>query len=486
MKATALALLFVFASPLAAQSGGVNQPPLAFTGVHIVDVVTGQTSPARTVVIDGGRIASLDGPVPPQARRIPADGLYVVPGLWDMHVHLRSAARRPDAPLIEENAGFLDLFLPHGVLGIREMGGDLADTVLRWRGEINTGKRIGPRILTAGRKIDGAPPAWPGSLTVTTPQEARAAVRQMKQSGVDFIKANFNRADLTLLQAVTDEAHKHNLRVTGHWPFNLPVQLLPESGMDAIEHSDHLIPPRLADFEQFQRESDARRGTPWGLHLEEIFARRLYLRDRANAGAFYRTLAAKPVWITPTLFVEQVLRVDLATRDFSSDTRARFIFPALWETWDLKTGLRSAPQGRSRELLIESVGQSRRAVAAAQQAGVPMIAGSDCGANNNYLFPGWSLHDELDLLVRSGITPADALRMTTINAARWRGDADREGSVEIGKAAELVLLRGNPLTRIGNTREVESVIRGGHYYSRADLDRMLADVERRARVARRH
>ena len=203
MKATAFALLFALASPLAAQSGGVNQPPLAFTGVHIVDVVTGQTSPARTVVIDGGRIASLDGPVPPQARRIPADGLYVVPGLWDMHVHLRSAARRPDAPLIEENAGFLDLFLPHGVLGIREMGGDLADTVLRWRGEINTGKRIGPRILTAGRKIDGAPPAWPGSLTVTTPQEARAAVRQMKQSGVDFIKANFNRADLTLLQAVT-------------------------------------------------------------------------------------------------------------------------------------------------------------------------------------------------------------------------------------------------------------------------------------------
>lgn len=465
-----------------------SQTVIALTGVNVVDVVRGETLTNRAVVIEAGRIASIGEAIPANARRIAADGLFAIPGLWDMHVHLRSAARRPDAPLVEENSSFLDLFLPHGVVGIREMGGDLSDSVLAWREEIRLGKRTGPRILTVGRKIDGMPPTWPGSLAVKTPADARAAVREMKQAGADFIKANFNSVDLAVLQAVTGEAHRNQLRVTGHWPFNLPVQLLPDSGMDALEHADHIVPLRISEFEQFQREAEARRGTPWELSRgqEEFWARRLYMRDPAAADSFYRTLAAKAIWITPTLFVQRLLYLDLATSDFSEDPRRRFIFPAIWDTWDAKTGRRSAPQGRLRQLLQEHTRQTRAAVVAAHGAGVPMMAGSDCGANNNYLFPGWALHDELEALVQAGLSPADALRMATINAARWRGDADREGTLEVGKAAELVLLRANPLMRITNTRQVESVVRAGRYYSRADLDKMLADVELRVRAARRN
>lgn len=463
-----------------------GEAPIALTGVNVVDVVRGETLANRVVVIDRGRIVSIGEAIPANTRRIAADGLFAIPGLWDMHVHLRSAARRPDTPLVEENSGFLDLFLPHGVVGIREMGGDLANSVLAWREEIRLGKRAGPRILTAGRKIDGVPPTWPGSLAVKTPAEARAAVREMKHAGVDFIKANFNNGDLAVLQALTDEAHQNKLRVTGHWPFNLPVQLLPESGMDALEHLDHVVPMRLSEFEQFQREVEARRGTPWELRRgqEEFWARRLYMRDHPAADSFYRTLAAKAIWITPTLFIERLLFLDLATSDFSKDPRRRFIFPAIWDTWDPITGRRSAPQGRLRQLPQEHIKQAQAAVVASHGAGVPMMAGSDCGANNNYVFPGWALHDELEALVQAGLRPVDALRMATINAARWRGDADREGTLEVGKAAELVLLRANPLTRITNTRQVESVVRAGRYYSRADLDKMLADVELRVRAAR--
>ena len=122
---------------------------------------------------------------------------------------------------------------------------------------------------------------------------------------------------------------------------------------------------------------------------------------------------------------------------------------------------------------------------AACKAGVPMLAGTDCGVDNNYVIPGWSLHEELENLVKAGLTPLDALRMATINAARWRGVESTEGTVEKGKVADLVLLRSNPLEAISHTREIESVFAGGKYYSRSDLDAMLRQVEDRASAARR-
>ena len=114
-----------------------------------------------------------------------------------------------------------------------------------------------------------------------------------------------------------------------------------------------------------------------------------------------------------------------------------------------------------------------------------MLAGTDCGVNNNYVIPGWSLHEELENLVKAELTPVDALRMATINAARWRGVDATEGTIEKGKTADLVLLRSNPLEAIRHTREIESVFAGGRYYSRSDLDAMLRQAEDRASAARR-
>jgi len=155
--------------------------------------------------------------------------------LWDMHVHLRSDRKTPSIRLVEENAALLDLFLPNGIVGIREMGGDLADEVVQWREEIRSGKRTGPRILTAGRKIDQEPPMWSGSLGVNTPAEAREAVRQVKQSGADFVKTYFGKVSPEVLGAVIDEAHKVNLKLTGHKPVNMSIQQFVESGIDGME-----------------------------------------------------------------------------------------------------------------------------------------------------------------------------------------------------------------------------------------------------------
>ncbi len=201
---------------------------LALTGVDVIDVVAGKSVPAQTVLIDNGRIAAMGAAgavaIPAGAKSVDARGFYLIPGLWDMHVHLRSNPVDRDKLLVDENAALLELFPIHGVVGVREMGGDLSDHVLTWREQIRAGKRVGPRILTPGRKLDVAAPAWPGSIAVTSPEAARSAVVQMKQLGADFIKVYFNQVEPPVFKAVMDEAHRAGLKVTGHLPPNLSLQ----------------------------------------------------------------------------------------------------------------------------------------------------------------------------------------------------------------------------------------------------------------------
>ena len=474
---------------LATRAFAQTPAPLAVVDVNVVDVVKGETRGHQTVLIANGRIAAA-GPsdavsIPAQAIRIPGEGRYLIPGLWDMHIHLRSNQVNPHVPLVEENAALLDLFLPNGVVGVREMGGDLADSVFRWRDEIRSGKRIGPRILTAGRKIDQEPPSWTGSLGVKTPEAAREAVRQLKQCGADFIKVYFSDIPPEVLSAVVEEAHRNGLKVIGHLANNLSLRTALDIGQDGIEHAQFLIAAKPGDYEQLSREGAARKGTPLAMVPGERTARLLYLQDAKEEERIYQAMAQKQVWVTPTLTVSTRVRQELGERDFESDDRKRFLFPAIWESWDPKLGRRKPAPADTREIVAESLQRSQKAMLAAYKAGVPMLAGTDCGVNNNYMIPGWSLHEELENLVKAGLTPMEALRMATIDAARWRGVDATEGTVEKGKTADLVLLRSNPLEAIGHTRELESVFAGGKYYSRSDLDAMLRQAADRASAARR-
>jgi imidazolonepropionase-like amidohydrolase len=213
---SALLISVMLVGPAFAQTA----PSIAIIDTNVVDVVQGSVLNHLSVVTERGRITDM-GPadtvkIPVQVVRIPGQGRYLMPGLWDMHIHLRSNQAKPDVPLVDENAALLDLFLPNGVVGVREMGGDLADSVFRWRDEIRSGKRTGPRILTAGRKIDQEPPSWIGSLGVKAPEAAREAVRQVRQNGADFVKVYFSNIPAEVLSAVVDEAHKNNLKVIGH------------------------------------------------------------------------------------------------------------------------------------------------------------------------------------------------------------------------------------------------------------------------------
>jgi imidazolonepropionase-like amidohydrolase len=478
-----LPLIFCLASGLLSQSSTT-----AIIDINVVDVTRGEIHYSQDVVIAGGRIQAItpagNAQIPAGARRVAGEGRYLMPGLWDMHVHLRSDRKNPTIRLADENAAVLDLFLPNGITGIREMGGDLSDNVLEWRDEIAAGKRSGPRILTAGRKIDREPPVWPGSLGVKTEAEAREAVRQVKQSGADFVKIYFSEVSPEVLHAVIDEAHKLRLRVTGHMPTSMSIQEFVETGVDGMEHAQYLPAAEREEYDRFAKERAHRRDTPWVMDAVETTARLLAIEDSKQSEAVYRRMAEKQFWVTPTLTVYEH-ELEQASQDYEQDARKRYIFPSIWASWDAKTGARTTLRGRALELRKISFKHWQDDTLAAHKAGVPMLLGTDSGTDNAHTIPGWSIHEELEALVKAGLSPAEALRMGTIDAARWRGEDATEGSVEPGKVADLVILRSNPLEAIRHTQEIDAVFKNGTQYSRADLDAMLRGVEDRIKMAQR-
>ncbi len=456
----------------------------AIVNVNVVDVERGEIRAGQTVVVSEGNITAI-GPsasvaAPANAARIPGEGRYVIPGLWDMHVHLRSDQAKPYIRMVEDNASLLDLFLPNGVIGIREMGGDIPDDVMRWRKEIKAGTRPGPRILTAGRKIDNDPPAWAGSLGVKTEIEAREAVRQLKQSGADFVKVYFRTVAPDVFRAVIDEAHNQHLKVTGHKPGNMSLQELIETGIDGMQHGEYLPATDRAAFDALVKERAQRAGTAWAMDATEGAARLIAMQDKPEGERLYKLMAEKGFWVTPTLAV-YTHTLEYGIKDYDGDDRRRYFSAAIWNTWDPKVGFRKPPDARALAVRTEGVKRWEAAALAAFKAGVPMLVGTDCGANNVHVMPGWSVHEEMQALVRIGLTPAEVLRMATVNPAKWRGDSEREGTIEKGKVADMVLLRANPLTAISHTQEIDGVFQGGRYYSRTDLDAMLKRAESRAK-----
>lgn len=458
--------------------------PIAITHVNAIDVVEGTVLADETVLLANGKITafglSSSIQVPRDAVVIGATGKYLIPGLWDMHVHLRSDAAQPGIRLAAENEAMLDLFLPNGVVGIREMGGDLADYVIHWRDEIRAGKREGPRILTAGRKIDNDPPAWPGSIGVKTAGEARQAVDLNQSLGADFIKIYFRNTSPEVLRAVVDEAHRLHLKVTGHKPGNLSLQEFLDSGVDGFQHAEYLPATPREAFDSLVRERTRRNVTPWAMDANEFSARLFWLGDPAEDARVYERMAREKIWVTLTLSIENHV-LEHGNRDYESDERKRYIPPAIWRSWDPKLGRRKPLDARALALRKASIDRWKKDAFAAFKAGVPMDLGTDCGAVNDHEMPGWSVHEELEALVAAGFTPAEALRLATINAASWRGATD-EGEIAKGKAADLVLLRSNPLTDIRHAAEIDGVFQSGRHYSRADLDAMLARAADRARI----
>jgi imidazolonepropionase-like amidohydrolase len=438
---------------------------LVLNDVNVVDVRTGTVQPDQTVILEHHHIASI-GPSkstkpPRKAPSVNCRGLFLIPGLWDMHVHLVFGDWFPGAQDIS-----LPLFVANGVTGVRDMGSEL-DVVQRWRNEIEAGDLLGPRIYTSGPMLDGPKPRFPSSLAIATPDDARRAVADLKRRGADFIKLQ-SLIPREAVFAIADEAKKQEIPFEGHVPDSLRASEMSEAGMKSFEHL-------IGIFEGSSlAEGDFLKGN-------KTAARFLATYDPARAASLAAILAKNQTWQCPTLVWERAGNL-IDVTDFAKDARAVYV-PASWKTITWKRFTDEITQGYGNDDLAtrkKFLEKELEVVHLLHENGVPFLAGTDTPPGV-YIFPGFSLHEELQRFVAAGFTPLEALQTATLNPARFFGMESQLGTVEKGKFADLVVLNANPLDDISNTQKIAAVITNGRYYSRKDLDKMLTEVQAAAR-----
>ena len=469
----------VIACVIAIASDG--HPPIVIRHVTVIDTTGGPALLGRTVVVSGGLIAQVVvddaySPVSPDAKVIDATGKFLIPGLWDMHVHLASESGLP-------------LFLANGVTGVRVMWGNPAMTGFpvphtAWRKAIDAGTKVGPRMIIASNILDGPRPIWPGSVAIHNEAEARKAVRDAVTGGADFIKV-YSMIEPGPFRAIADEAKMRGISFAGHVPTLLSATEASNLGQKSMEHlygifaacsplEAEMLVVRKTILEETKGDWFAARAK-----LGPIDAR---LRDTYRddlAAALFARLKANNTWQCPTLIVLRSLG-SMNDPDFIKDDRLKYIDPFVRLYWDPRNDSRFksmkaedyAAQRKSFERGLELVGKMHR-------AGVSFLAGTD--EANPYVFPGFSLHDELALLVKAGFSPLDALQTATLNPARYLGREAIAGSVAPGKEADLILLDADPTLDIANTKRIYAVFARGRFRNRAALDEMLksADATRR-------
>jgi imidazolonepropionase-like amidohydrolase len=414
----------------------VAQTPetMAISGVTVIDTINSRAIPNSTITIRDGIIASViaGGASPAGARRVDGRGKFLIPGLWDMHAHHQMTGEAS-----------LPLFVANGVTGTRDMGADL-DFILALRQRSASGQILGPRIIASGPMLDDRPPDWPYRITVRTPDEARNAVRTLKERGVDLIKVH-DRTPAEAYSAIAEEARRQGLPFAGHLPRGITFEAAAAAGQRSIEH--------LAGLRMLNQCSGGQ-----GYSAEKC---RTFLEWLAKSG----------LWQTPTL-VNWRTMFTLGTPEGNAEQdHVAFASPGLLEFLAVNRKMSNVSAEGVRGL-VAAADAAAVAVADMQKAGVGILSGCDG------MVPGFCLHEELRLFVTGGMSPVAALQTATINPARSLGLEKTLGSVDAGKRADLVLLDANPLDDIANVRRIHAVILGGRLLDRPQLDATLAAVRK--------
>jgi len=446
---------------------------LFISHVTVVDVATGKEQSDQTVVVRGGRIVSVAEattfPLVPENQNstdrssagetVDGHNGFLIPGLWDMHVHVQDIADLP-------------LYVANGVTGVRMMSGQKDTRALR--SELANAP-LEPEIIVASAIVDGNPPVWPGSIVVRKADDARRTVDDIKAGGADFVKV-YGGVPRDAYFALADEAKKQEIPFVGHLPFAITAQEASDAGQRSIEHLDGIA------FGCSKREKELtrdRQDAPHYVARMRVEAEAYNSIDNTQCLALMQQFRRNGTWQVPTLTVNRVIgRLD--DRRFTSDPRLTYMAGHVRDRW--QNDPRFA-RGRPEFFALKRslFAADERLVGFMFKAGVPLMAGTD--AMNPYCFPGFSLHDELALLVESGLTPLAALQAATLNPAlfvdRTLGRIADQGTITPGKRANMVLLDADPLTDIHNTTKIRAVWLEGKYLDRAALDQLLESAKHR-------
>ena len=434
---------------------------LVIRDVTVIDGTGAAAQAGQTVVVERGRISAVGDErtvrYPRSARVIDGNGKYLIPGLWDMHVHLSDVD------------GTLPLFIVNGVTTVRDMGSELGTTVAM-RDQIEIGAIVGPRILTSGMMVESS--SWVAQyvdlmreqganeaeveeflqtrILVGDRQEARDVVNSLIMRGADFIKIRHAESP-EVFAALAEAANEAGTHLAGHYVWILSLEESADGGQRSIEHNI------LPGFDERTPEEK----------------RKIFDALLRNNTHFVPTLVTNTM---ETLPLERV-RALVEDVDGAIDPRNRYVSWGIRQDWIETVVMDAADEERPPpEVIQEMITESNRFLNQAREAGVAMLAGTDVPTRGTFF--GFSLHDELELLVATyGMTPMEALRSATVLPATFMGiDADL-GTIEPGKVADLVLLEADPLADVTNTRRIDAVIVNGRVFDGDERERILRGIE---------
>jgi len=431
-----LALLLVTSRVVWSQTAAT----LAITHVNVIDASDSLPRVDQTVIVRGNRImnvgAALNAKIPAGARIMDGHGKYLIPGLWDMHVHTD----------IVNGRDVLRLYVVNGVTGVRDMGGNW-DTIQSFRQGVRAGRLIGPRIIASGPYLEGGDQPI-AHILARTPEEGRAGVDSLIKLGADFVKVHTQLTPATYF-GIARRARERGIPFAGHVSRAVGAAAASDSGQRSIEHMLAIPAPctpaeSIALIPRFPVQSALGRCSSQDL------------------APLYERFVRNNTWVTPT-FAPQIEVASWPQRAVPGDSLAHYLPDSL-----RKFVAQIFPMPDSVPPGADSVGRAMlekrmRQAATMRRAGVRILPGTDAPLRNSP--PGFGLHEELELLVKGGMSPHDVLRSATWEAASYFNMLDSLGTIAPRKVADLILLDANPLVDIRNTRRIAAVIFDGRLVS---------------------
>lgn len=452
-------------------AGAVASADTLLTDVTIVDVETGRLAAGQSILIRDRMIAEIGPDLSvPSAEVLDGAGGYLIPGLWDSHVHIFSSPTEPDIAL--------PLYLINGITGIRDMGALWPITEqLALQAQIEAGDVLAPRLILSGAWVDASPGSWPGMFLADTPAEARTVVDRITAEGWAAVKS-YSMLDEAIYRALAEAAADAGLPLVGHIPERVALGTAIDAGQDGMEHFGRI--PMACSTDEARMLDDLSAVMTAGGDQAAIFGvmaarNRIVLEtwDADLCSEVLTRMAEAGIHVSPTLVVAEFYTGNWPAPDAP---RMQMIPSGVREAWGRPDFRLEAMTDEVRALAGASIALDRRTFAMAHAASVPILASSDASFANPYLFHGFSLLDELDIYVATGLTPREALFTATVAPPRFFGLADQNGTIAPGRRADLVLLDDNPLDGLATLRRPRAVIAGGTVLDRAALDEMEAGL----------
>jgi imidazolonepropionase-like amidohydrolase len=449
----------------------VSDRAVVITHVTVINPTSAYSQSDSTVVVIGERIVRVGSSKNLKvagAVILDGSGKFLIPALWDMHVHIENPDR--DFPM----------FVANGILGVRNMAG-IAKDVFRWREDTASGRVLGPQIVACGSLIDGPNPAHPEhAISVHNAAEGRQAVRSLKAMGADFVKV-YDGVPKNAYFAIAAEAKQLHLPFVGHVPGEIRIREASDAGQHSLEHGAYLSGGSTFEDEKIKEEmtgpdfmEEARQKNDFSIIPENIAKIGNQLLDHLSQprlADLYKTFVKNDTYLTPTLAVQHE-RAFVDQISTQPDPRMRYIPKAEQESWKPENDMFSKYRTPAYiAYLYRDYSETQKGLRLAQSLGVQLLAGTDVVAPDT--FPGFSLHEELQLLVQAGLTPLEALRAATSNPARFFG-MNNVGAISPGMKANMVLLDADPTVDIANATKISAVIMRGTAYRRSQLDELLS------------